>query len=94
VAPVTVSRRRWPKVDQDSCIEDVALLILEWLGEQRVDAMVRVDAERMLAGEPAWTFVASGGPLAQAVRADGATVEQCFSLAIAWLREAGVEVPF
>jgi hypothetical protein len=53
-----------------------------------------VDAERMLAGEPAWTFVASGGPLEQVVRADAATVQQCFSFAVVRLREAGVEVPF
>jgi hypothetical protein len=94
VVPVTLSRGRWPKVDQDSGIEDAALLILEWLGEQGVGALLRVDAERMLAGEPAWTFVASSGPLERVVRADGATVQQCLSFAIARLREAGVDVPF
>jgi hypothetical protein len=78
---VTVSRGRWPKVDQDSGIEDAALLILERLGEQGVNAMIKVDAERMLAGESAWTFVASGGPLEQALHADAATVQQCLSWA-------------
>ncbi|MFD9061149.1 hypothetical protein ACFVZ3_06465 [Kitasatospora purpeofusca] len=30
---MTANRGRWPKTDQDSGIEDVTLLILEWLGE-------------------------------------------------------------
>ncbi|MFV0138140.1 hypothetical protein ACLGIH_34185 [Streptomyces sp. HMX87] len=40
----------------------MTLLILEWLGEQGVDAMIRVDAERMREDRPAWTFTAGGGP--------------------------------
>lgn len=58
--------RRRPKVDLDSGVEDVTLLVLEWLGEQGVGAMIQVDAERMRDGQPAWTFAASGGPLAAA----------------------------
>ncbi|MFF1378772.1 hypothetical protein [Streptomyces sp. NPDC058308] len=65
---------RWPKVDLDSGIEEVMLSILEWLGEQGAGAMIRVDAERMRDGQPAWTFAASGGPLDGGMRADGASV--------------------
>jgi hypothetical protein len=49
-------RGRRPKIDQDRGIEDVTLLILEWLGEQGVNAMIRVDAERMGVNRPPWTF--------------------------------------
>ena len=90
---MTANRGRLPKVQQGSDVEDTALLIMEWLGEQGMNVLLRVDAERMLAGQPAWTFVASGGPLQQVVRSDGSTVQQCLCFAIAWLREAGVEVP-
>ncbi|MET7975646.1 hypothetical protein ABZW44_21915 [Streptomyces mirabilis] len=38
---------RRPNVALDSGVEDVTLLVLEWLGEQGVGAMIRVDAERM-----------------------------------------------
>ena len=69
------------------------MLILEWLAEQGVDAMLRVDADRLADGNPPWTFAASGGPLEHAMRADGATAEQCLSLAVAMLRELGVDVP-
>ncbi|MEV0742151.1 hypothetical protein AB0I51_40875 [Streptomyces sp. NPDC050549] len=62
---------RRPKVDLDSGVEDATMLILEWLGEQGVGAMIRVDAERMRDGLPAWTFAASGGPLDGGMRADG-----------------------
>ncbi|MFL3866648.1 hypothetical protein ACWEJZ_25310 [Streptomyces bacillaris] len=44
-----------PKVDLESGVEDATMLILEWLGEQGVGAMIRVDAERMRDGRPAWT---------------------------------------
>ncbi|MER7851529.1 hypothetical protein ABTZ98_03110 [Streptomyces bacillaris] len=44
-----------PKVDLESDVEDATMLILEWLGEQGVGAMIRVDAERMRDGRPAWT---------------------------------------
>ncbi|MER5569497.1 hypothetical protein ABT083_25265 [Streptomyces goshikiensis] len=91
---MTGNRGRWPKIDQDRGIEDVTLLILEWLGEQGVNAMIRVDAERVADNAPAWTFAASGGLLEHGMRADGRTVQQCMSLALAKLREAGVSVPF
>lgn len=44
---MTGNQGRWPKIDQDGGIEDVTLLILEWLGEQGVNAMIRIDAERV-----------------------------------------------
>ncbi|WP_169314276.1 hypothetical protein [Streptomyces piniterrae] len=91
---MTEARRRWPKLDPDSGVEDVTLLILEWLGEQGVGAMIRVDAERMREGRPAWTFAAGGGPLAGGLRADGASVAQCMGRALHRLREAGLDVPF
>ncbi|MFF1901386.1 hypothetical protein [Streptomyces sp. NPDC058206] len=86
--------RRQPKIDQDSGVEDAVLLILEWLGEQGVGAMIRVDAERLRDQTPAWTFFASGGALIHPLRVDGATAQECLSLALGYLREAGVEVPF
>ncbi|MEV4999362.1 hypothetical protein [Streptomyces niveus] len=86
--------RRWPKVDLDSGVEDATVLILEWLGEQGVGAMIRVDAERMRDGQPAWTFAASGGPLDVGVRADGASSAECMGRALLGLREAGLVVPF
>ncbi|MFI6341131.1 hypothetical protein [Streptomyces sp. NPDC050535] len=91
---MTGNRGRWPKIDQDRGIEDVTLLILEWLGEQGVNAMIRVDAERVADNVPAWTFAAGGGPLEHGMRADGRTVQQCMSAALAKLREAGLSVPF
>ena len=91
---VTGTRGRWPKSDNDRGIEDVTLLILEWLGEQGVSAMIRMDAERLSDNAPPWTFAASGGPLEHGLRADGKTVQQCMSVALARLREAGLSVPF
>ncbi|MGW6507575.1 hypothetical protein ACWGCP_08495 [Streptomyces niveus] len=85
---------RLPKVDPDSGVEDVTLSILEWLGEQGVGAMIRVDAERMRDGQPAWTFAASGGPLDGGMRADGASAAECMGRALLRLREAGLAVPF
>ncbi|MEU5794815.1 hypothetical protein GTY81_17865 [Streptomyces sp. SID8366] len=82
------------KVDLDSGVEDVTLPILEWLGEQGVGAMIRVDAERMREGRPAWTFAASGGPLDGGMRADGASAAECMGSALLQLREAGLAVPF
>ncbi|MFJ3966125.1 hypothetical protein [Streptomyces sp. NPDC090036] len=90
---MTGNRGRWPKIDQNG-IEDVTLLILEWLGEQGVNAMIRVDAERVADNAPTWTFAASGGPLEHGVRADGRTAQQCMSAALSKLREAGLSVPF
>ncbi|MFG2839927.1 hypothetical protein ACGFYE_33555 [Streptomyces zaomyceticus] len=91
---MTGNRGRWSKIDQDGGIEDVALLILEWLAEQGVNAMIRVDAERVADKAPAWTFAASGGPLEHGMRADGRTVQQCMSTALLQLRKAGLSVPF
>ncbi|GAA2651378.1 hypothetical protein GCM10010425_75610 [Streptomyces spororaveus] len=91
---MTRNQGRWPKIDQDGGIEDVTLLILEWLGEQGVNAMIRVDAEGVADNAPAWTFAASGGPLEHDMRTDGSTVQQCMSAALARLREAGLSVPF
>ncbi|MEU1711170.1 hypothetical protein ABZ478_38885 [Streptomyces sp. NPDC005706] len=75
-------------------MEEAALLILEWLGEQGVGAMIRIDAERLREGRSAWTFAASGGPLATGLRADGASVAECMGTALLRLREAGLTVPF
>lgn len=55
--------------------------------------MLRVDAERLAERRPPWTFAASGGPLSVGMRADGATVGECLSRAVARLRELGVDVP-
>ncbi|MFD7079948.1 hypothetical protein [Streptomyces sp. NPDC059918] len=91
---MTGKQGRRPMIDQDGGIEDVTLLILEWLGEHGVNAMIRVDAERVAESVPAWTFAASGGPLEHGLRADGRTVQQCMSTALLQLREAGLSVPF
>ncbi|MEU7581019.1 hypothetical protein AB0B50_25840 [Streptomyces sp. NPDC041068] len=91
---MTRTKGRWPEWDPDQGVEEVTLLVLEWLGEQGVGAMIRVDAERMQEGRPAWTFAAGGGPLAHGIRADGASVEQCMGRALLTLREHGLVVPF
>ncbi|GAA2016572.1 hypothetical protein GCM10009839_10250 [Catenulispora yoronensis] len=75
-------------------IDEVALLILEWLGEQGIGAMLRVDALRLAEGRPHWTFAASGGPLQAGMRADAPTAAACLSQAITTLRDLGVNVPF
>ncbi|MFD7323000.1 hypothetical protein ACFV9D_18215 [Streptomyces sp. NPDC059875] len=72
----------------------MTLLILEWLGEHGVNAVIRMDAEWLADNAPAWTFAAGGGPLAKGMRADGRTVQQCMSFALARLRDAGLSVPF
>lgn len=91
---MTANGGRRPKTGQDRGVEDVTLLILEWLGEQGVNAMIRVDADRAAENAPAWTFAASGGPLKHAMRAEGRTVQQCTSAALSQLRAAGLPVPF
>ena len=91
---MTVSKGRWPKADPESGIEDAVLLILEWLGEQGVDAMIRIDAERMRDGKPPWSFAASGGPLPSGLRADGASAHECLGRALVRLRDIGLPVPF
>ncbi|HET9172080.1 MAG TPA: hypothetical protein VFN97_21800 [Actinospica sp.] len=72
---------------------EATLQILEWLGDQGINAMIRIDAERLRENRPPWTFAANGGPLAQGLRADGATARTCMAQAVARLREAGVQVP-
>lgn len=94
VVAMAKGMRQWPKGDLDSGVEDATLLILEWLGEQGVGAMIRVDAERLRDGQPAWTFAASGGPLDGGMRADGASAAECMGRALLRLREAGLVVPF
>lgn len=91
---MTGRKGRWPKAEHGGGAEEAALLIMDWLAEQGVNPMLRVDAERRAEGRPAWTFVASGGPLEETVRADGVSAELCLSLAIARLRELSVDVPF
>ncbi|MFB6888614.1 hypothetical protein ACFCX4_04770 [Kitasatospora sp. NPDC056327] len=86
-------RNRWPEPDPDSGVADVALLIPEWLGEQGINAMVRVDAERVRDRRPPWTSAANGGRPAAPFGADGATAAQCTESAPRLLREAGVDVP-
>ncbi|GAA2619949.1 hypothetical protein SMC26_26540 [Actinomadura fulvescens] len=85
---------RWPKIDREGNPEDAALLILEWLAKHGVNAMIRVDPERLAEGKPAWTFVASGGPLKATTRVDADTANECFARALAYLREAGLVVPW
>ena len=75
-------------------ISEVALPILEWLAEQGINVLVRVDSERLAEGRPAWTFAASGGPLSTGLRADGRSADECLSEAMVILREAGVVVPY
>jgi hypothetical protein len=86
--------KRWVKKAESDGIEEIALLLLEWLAEQGIDALLRVDAQRLSERRPAWTFAAGGGPLGVGVRADGATAGQCLARAVAQLRELGVEVPY
>ena len=70
---------------------DDATFLLEWLLEQGVNALLRVDAER---GARPWTFYASGGALGGTwVRVDADTAEECLWLAYKRLEKAGVEVP-
>lgn len=91
---MTDRQGRWTDAETDRGVEDVTLLILGWLGEQGVNALIRVDAERLRENRPPWTFAANGGPLEQGLRADAATARQCMSAALSKLREAGLEVPF
>ncbi|MBA9001345.1 hypothetical protein [Thermomonospora cellulosilytica] len=70
---------------------DDAAFLLEWLLEQEVNALLRVDPPR---GSRPWTFHASGGPLAgRWVRVDADSAEECVRRAWKALRKAGVEVP-
>ncbi|MFC6881879.1 MULTISPECIES: hypothetical protein [Actinomadura] len=82
------------EADQQVDIEEVVLLILEWLAEQGINAFIRVDPERLAENRPAWTFAASGGPLSCGLRADGRTAGECLSRALLSLRARGIVVPY
>lgn len=83
-------KNRLPKPDSDSGIEDVPLLILEWLGEQGVSALIRFDAQRPC--NP-WTFAAAGGTLTHPVRNDAASANDCLSNGLTLIRKQGIDVP-
>jgi hypothetical protein len=85
---------RSPRYEGKRSIEDAALLILEWLTVQGINAMLRVDAARQGEGRPSWTFAASGGPLEVGMGSGGASAALCLLLAVARLRELGVVVPY
>ena len=87
-------KRRRRKADSEVGISEVVLPILEWLAEQGINALIRVDPERLAESQPAWTFAASGGPLSTGLRADGRSADECLSEAMVSLREAGVVVPY
>jgi hypothetical protein len=91
---VVTDKRRGAKGDPESGIEDAALLILQWLAEHGVNALIKVNPERLAEGKPAWTFVVSGGETCGGMRVDGATAGECLALGVAELREAGVAIPF
>lgn len=88
------AKNRWPRLDPDSGVEDVTLLVMEWLGEQGVEPMLRLDVERLREGRPAWTFVVGGGSLPHVVRTDGTSAGECMGMALHSLRKAGLDVPF
>lgn len=85
---------RWPKTSQDTAPGDMALLIMEWLAEQGINALLKVDPVRLAEDGRPWTFIASGGPVPDFVRAEAATPELCVSMVVARLREVGVDVPY
>lgn len=85
------TRTRLPKSDPDSGIGDVPLLILEWLGEQGVSALIRFDAQRP---RVPWTFTAAGGALPRPIRNDAASADRCLSNGLALMRKQGINVPF
>ncbi|MFG2894953.1 hypothetical protein [Streptomyces sp. NPDC048248] len=85
------AKNRLPKPDADSGIEDVSLLILEWLGEHGVSALLRFDAER---SRNQWTFAAAGGALSHPVRNDAASAGECLSNGLVLIRRQGMDVPF
>ncbi|MCP9211435.1 hypothetical protein [Streptomyces cucumeris] len=84
-------KNRMSKPDTDNGIEDVSLLILEWLGEQGVSALIRFDAERP---RNQWTFAASGEALPEPVRNDAMSAAECLSNGLVLIRRQGMDVPF
>ncbi|MCX4539220.1 hypothetical protein [Streptomyces sp. NBC_01565] len=69
--------------------------VMEALAEQGVTVIFKADAERMRDGNKPWTFMASGGPFWEGllVRTDARSVEDCLSICLPRLKEAGLTVP-
>ncbi|MFG1749400.1 hypothetical protein [Streptosporangium sandarakinum] len=70
-----------------------AIMMLGWLLEHDVNALIRVDAER--GGIRPWTFHASGGPQDDrwTVRADAYSAEECLQQVRKALRAHGLDLP-
>ncbi|MFI1622485.1 hypothetical protein ACH4VT_36820 [Streptomyces lydicus] len=85
------AKNRLPEPDSDSGIEDVPILILEWLGEQGISALIRFDAQRP---RNSWTFAAAGGELTHPIRNDAPSADKCLSNGLALIRQQGINVPF
>ncbi|MFD9487589.1 hypothetical protein ACFWBX_27195 [Streptomyces sp. NPDC059991] len=85
------ANKRRVKADPDSGMEDVAVLVMEWLGEQGMHALLRVDPERE---RNQWTFFVTHGSLTDPVRIDGPSVNDCVGKALALLKNQGISVPF
>ena len=72
---------------------DIAEL-MEWLAQQGITTVLKVDGERVAERRAAWMVVASGGPLAgDAVRVDARTVDGCLDVLLARLEARGLS-PF
>ncbi|WP_399088579.1 hypothetical protein ACGH2B_14025 [Streptomyces sp. BBFR2] len=56
-------------------------------------ALIKCDGERVAHGSAPWTFVATGGPLAESgpVRYDGETLQECLTTALTLLKKRGKE---
>ncbi|MFI1177484.1 hypothetical protein [Streptomyces melanogenes] len=84
------AKRRRAKTNPDSGVEDVTVLVMEWLGEQGMHALLRVDPERE---RNQWTFFVAQGPLTDPVRIDGSSVNDCVGRVLARLKDQGISVP-
>ena len=68
--------------------------VLGWLAEHGMTALLKADGERVSDGVRPWTFVASGGLLAEApVRIDAASPEDCLRRAVALLARHRIDLP-
>jgi hypothetical protein len=68
--------------------------VLGWLAERGVTALLKADGERMSEGVRPWTFVASGGVLAEApVHIDAASPADCLRRAVPMLVGHGLDLP-
>ena len=68
--------------------------VLGWLAGRGVTALLKADGERMVGGVRPWTFVASGGVLAESpVRVDAASPGQCLRRAAPMLARHGLVLP-